>query len=100
MKQKGWKRGKMIFELGFLFIFAPVLSFAQPYPTKPINLIVTFAPGGTLDVSTRILASKAEKFLGQPLVVLNVGGGGGSVALGQVHQHGLNQDSSIAFCPL
>lgn len=84
MKEKGWKIGKMILVLGFLFIFVPVLSFAQPYPTKPINLIVTFAPGGTLDVSTRILASKAEKFLGQPLVVLNVGGGGGSVALGQV----------------
>lgn len=84
MKQKGWKRGKMIFVFGFLFILVPVLSFAQQYPTKPINLIVTFAPGGTLDTSTRILASKAEKFLGQPLVVSNVGGGAGSVALGQV----------------
>lgn len=84
MKEKGWRRGKMIFMLGFLLIFVPVLSFAQQYPTKPINLIVTFPPGGTLDVSTRILASKAEKFLGQPLVVLNVGGGAGSVALGQV----------------
>ncbi len=84
MKEKGWRRGKMIFMLGFLLIFVPVLSFAQQYPTKPINLIVTFPPGGTLDVSARILASKAEKFLGQPLVVLNVGGGAGSVALGQV----------------
>jgi tripartite-type tricarboxylate transporter receptor subunit TctC len=57
---------------------------AQPYPTKPINLVVTFPPGGTLDVSARILASKAEKFLGQPVVVSNVGGGAGSVALGQM----------------
>jgi len=84
MKEKGWRRGKMIFMLGFLLIFVPILSFAQPYPTKPINLIVTFPPGGTLDISARILASKAEKFLGQPLVVSNVGGGAGSVALGQV----------------
>jgi len=75
---------KIVFLCGLVFIFTPVLSFAQQYPTKPINLIVTFAPGGTLDVSTRILASKAEKVLGQPLVVSNVGGGGGSVALGQV----------------
>ncbi len=67
----------------FLFITAGS-SFAQQYPTKPINLIVTFAPGGTLDTSTRILAAKAEKFLGQPLIVSNVGGGAGSVALGQV----------------
>ncbi len=87
MKEKGWRRGKMIFMLGFLLIFVPVLSFAQQYPTKPINLIVTFPPGGTLDISARILASKAEKFLGQPLVVSNVGGGAGSVALGQVAAH-------------
>lgn len=84
MKQKGWKAGKMVVGCGLLLLLAPVLSFAQPYPTKPINLIVTFAPGGTLDASTRILAAKAEKFLGQPLVVSNVGGGAGSVALGQV----------------
>jgi tripartite-type tricarboxylate transporter receptor subunit TctC len=84
MKERGWKVRKMIFLFGFLLVFAPTVSFAQAYPTKPINLIVTFAPGGTLDVSTRILASKAEKVLGQPLLVSNVGGGGGSVALGQV----------------
>lgn len=67
-----------------LMVLLPGLSFAQAYPTKPINLIVTFPPGGTLDTSTRILASKAEKFLGQPVIVSNVGGGAGSVALGQV----------------
>ena len=73
-----------IFCSGLLLILVPVFSFAQQYPTKPVNLIVTFAPGGTLDASTRMLAVKAEKFLGQPLVVSNVGGGAGSVALGQV----------------
>jgi tripartite-type tricarboxylate transporter receptor subunit TctC len=67
-----------------LLMLLPVIASAQQYPTKPVNLIVTFAPGGTLDASTRILAVKAEKFLGQPLVVSNVGGGAGSVALGQV----------------
>ena len=73
-----------IFCSGLLLILVPVFAFAQQYPTKPVNLIVTFAPGGTLDASTRMLAVKAEKFLGQPLVVSNVGGGAGSVALGQV----------------
>ncbi|MDI7260279.1 MAG: tripartite tricarboxylate transporter substrate binding protein [Thermodesulfobacteriota bacterium] len=82
MKQRGWR--KIIFVFGFFLILIPLISFAQTYPTKPINLIVTFPPGGTLDTSTRILASKAEKFLGQPIVVSNVGGGAGSVALGQV----------------
>jgi len=84
MKRLGLKMSKIVFLCGLFLIFTPILSFAQQYPTKPINLIVTFAPGGTLDVSTRILASKAEKTLGQPLVVSNVGGGAGSVALGQV----------------
>ncbi len=69
---------------GLLLVLIPFVSFAQDYPTKPINLIVTFAPGGTLDVAGRILATKAEKFLGQPVIVSNVGGGGGSVALAQV----------------
>lgn len=70
--------------LGFLFALVPVCSFAQDFPTKPVTVIVTFAPGGTLDTATRILAAKAEKFLGQPVIVSNVGGGGGSVALAQV----------------
>jgi tripartite-type tricarboxylate transporter receptor subunit TctC len=75
---------RIILIFAFLFLFLPIVSFAQQYPTKPITLTVTFAPGGTLDTSTRILASKAEKILGQPILVSNVGGGAGSVALGQV----------------
>jgi len=80
------KRSKVVraVVLGFLFVLVPVFSFAQDFPTKPVSVIVTFAPGGTLDVATRILATKAEKFLGQAVMVSNVGGGGGSVALAQV----------------
>jgi len=80
------KRSKVVSAvvLGFLFVLLPLGSFAQDFPTKSVNVIVTFAPGGTLDTATRILATKAEKFLGQPVIVSNVGGGGGSVALAQV----------------
>jgi tripartite-type tricarboxylate transporter receptor subunit TctC len=60
------------------------LSFAQDYPTKPINVLVTFAPGGTLDASVRLILIKAEKIIGQPFIVSNNGGGAGSVALGIV----------------
>jgi len=52
------------------------------YPTKPINLLIGYAPGGVVDISERFMASKAEKFLGQPIVVSNNGGGGSSVAFG------------------
>jgi tripartite-type tricarboxylate transporter receptor subunit TctC len=52
----------------------------QAYPTKPINLLIGYAPGGVVDISERFLASKAEKILGQPFVVSNNGGGGSSVA--------------------
>ncbi len=44
------------------------------------QIIVSFAPGGVVDISTRALAAKAEKFLGQPFVITNNGGGGGTVA--------------------
>ena len=84
MKTKASRLGTIVLSWGVLFMCIPGLLWAQQYPTKPVNTIVTFAPGGTLDVSARILAAKAEKFLGQPMIISNVGGGGGSVALGQV----------------
>jgi tripartite-type tricarboxylate transporter receptor subunit TctC len=79
-KQNGWKMGKIIL-FGLLFL-VPFSLVAQEYPTKPINLIVSHGPGGTMDVSARLLAKSAEKILGQPFVITNNGGGGGSVAFG------------------
>ncbi len=73
---------KPIFLIGFFMLLIPSVAFPQAYPMKSINILVGFAPGGTMDVSTRVLASKAEKFLGQPILISNNGGGGGSVALG------------------
>lgn len=47
------------------------------YPEKPINVVVAFAPGGTGDITVRMLAKPLEKILGQPLVIVNKGGGAG-----------------------
>ena len=80
--QRELKIGPAILVCAFLLFVTPTSLPAQPYPTKPVNILVTFAPGGNLDTMTRALASKAEKLLGQPVTVENNGAGGGSVGLG------------------
>jgi tripartite-type tricarboxylate transporter receptor subunit TctC len=57
---------------------------AQNFPTRPITLIVPFPPGGSTDVAGRIIADKMGAFLGQPVIVENVGGAGGSIGVGRL----------------
>lgn len=81
--QRGWMVNGGILLGGLLaLLLVPHLTYGQEFPTKPINIIVNFPPGGSVDSTTRALISKAEKYLGQPFVVLNKAGGGGTVGLG------------------
>jgi tripartite-type tricarboxylate transporter receptor subunit TctC len=57
---------------------------AQTYPSRQITLIVPFPPGGSTDVTARILAEKMRPILGQPIIIENVGGAGGSIAVGRL----------------
>ena len=56
---------------------------AQAYPSRPISLIVPFAAGGPTDTIARIIAEGMRASLGQPIIIENVGGADGSIAVGR-----------------
>src|SRR5262249_2515076 len=56
----------------------------QPYPTRPITIVVPFTAGGPTDVLARLLGQHMSQTLGQQIVVENVGGGGGSLGAARV----------------
>jgi tripartite-type tricarboxylate transporter receptor subunit TctC len=59
-------------------------AHAQTFPSRQITLIVPFPPGGSTDVTARILAERMRPLLGQPVIIENVGGAGGSIAVGRL----------------
>ena len=84
----------------------PLAASAQNYPTKPVTIIVPFAPGGTTDILARIVGQGLTAELGQPFVVDNRAGAGGNIGgalaakaqadgytlfMGTVGTHAINQ---------
>jgi tripartite-type tricarboxylate transporter receptor subunit TctC len=81
------------FQILFLAVMVLVLAVTCPavaqqeaakYPARPITFVVPFSPGGSTDLAVRIIAKEAERYLGQPIVVTNKPGGGGSVGVSAV----------------
>jgi tripartite-type tricarboxylate transporter receptor subunit TctC len=68
----------LAFELG-----SNLGSAAQTYPTHPITLIVPFAAGGPTDTIARVVTQRMRASLGQPIVIENVGGAEGTIAIGR-----------------
>jgi tripartite-type tricarboxylate transporter receptor subunit TctC len=91
--------------LSALLACACALAHAQPYPSKPVRVIVPFAAGGATDLITRLVTTKLSESLGQQFYVENRGGAGGAVGsdaaakaapdgytlvMGTVGTHGIN----------
>ena len=68
--------------LSLFALLAP--AQADTFPSRPITLIVPFPPGGSTDLAARLMADKMGAALGQPVIVENVGGAGGSIAVGRL----------------
>jgi tripartite-type tricarboxylate transporter receptor subunit TctC len=65
----------------FLVLGAAAPAAAEDYPSHPITMIVPLAPGGSTDVLARIMAKGLQQQLGQPVIVENTGGAGGTIGV-------------------
>src|ERR1700740_3410539 len=70
--------------LSLLMLACATGAQGQTYPSGPITLVVPFPPGGSTDAAARIMAERMRAPLGQPVVIENVGGAGGSIGVGRV----------------
>jgi tripartite-type tricarboxylate transporter receptor subunit TctC len=73
---------RFVASLIICFAFACGLApdAASAYPTRPVTLVLGFAPGGPSDVMARVFSRKLEQVLGQPIVIENRSGAGGNIA--------------------
>lgn len=75
---------KLIVAIALTLLAGFAWAQAQPYPSRPVTLISPFPPGGSTDAIARIMAERMRASLGQTVVVENIGGAGGSIAVGRL----------------
>lgn len=76
-----WPRTRIVLRwlLAAFLLLTPMGAWAQDYPTKPVEIIVPFVPGGGTDLTARLVADYLGKKWGQPILVVNKPGGGGMI---------------------
>ena len=75
---------RMLAACAALLAIAATPAAAQPYPSRPVTVVVPFPAGGPSDVVARIVAEGMGRVLGQTMVIENVGGAGGTIGSGRV----------------
>jgi tripartite-type tricarboxylate transporter receptor subunit TctC len=91
-ENEGWqlthepqRRGFLCFSASTAaFLLTPALASTEEYPSRPITIVVGYAPGGPTDTRTRIMAEFMKRSLGQAVLVENVTGASGSIGAGRV----------------
>ena len=63
---------------------APVVAQEASYPSKPITIVVGYPPGGSTDLTGRVVATELGNRLGVPVVIENIGGAGGAIGAQKV----------------
>jgi tripartite-type tricarboxylate transporter receptor subunit TctC len=73
-----------VFALALITLFGTAFASAQNYPTRPVTMIVPFAPGGLTDAIARVLVEGMREPLGQNVIIENVGGASGTIGSARV----------------
>jgi tripartite-type tricarboxylate transporter receptor subunit TctC len=77
-------RGEMLMKwlkwFAIALLASPMVVLAQVYPSKPVRVIVTFPPGGSIDITARIVFDKMTELMGEQFVIENRSGASGSIA--------------------
>src|SRR2546429_895569 len=75
---------RLLSVIAHMICFCVGAAQAQPYPSRPITIVVALPAGGAVDALARIIAEPMRSMLGQPIIIENFGGAGGTLAGGPV----------------